>query len=706
MAGINIPGVNSKYGSNETVEKLMQVERIPLTREKETLEQYEKQQDAWRNVNKKASSLRDSVKSLYSFENPFNSKVTKSSDENAVTATASRNATYEDFKIDVVQVAQSDKYLSGELDKDTSVPPGSYTYKVADKKISFKWNGGSLQDFSKAINKRGGDLIRSRVLTTTKGRKAITIESQKTGASSPLSFEDDALTFAISSGMVEKTGGQVLTFGSNINELRLPPKSDNYEMKGMPEVNMEKVSVTEEGIKVPSRSGYKINIPSLIKDTNNTHLTFTLTVNDTEDITTVLNAMRNNPPIFPETGSASFNDIVVNNAPPATNSISEGNGQEPNQYATSPEYSKLNRRPDDLNPIETTNVLYVLKKDGTEEPIDIGRSFNDLVGGKVNVDIDLGLYENASAIVMNNRNTAKEFIVSPITVESPSLSNPFNPLHPISKACDSIVKYEGITIKRPSNSIDDIIPEVTLNIQDVTQKSAKISILPDKEAAKDALITFVGKYNQAIAEINILSQNKAELVDEIDYYTDEEKEEKRKVLGLFLSDSTLTGLKSSVQAITQANYRAKDDAAITLLSQLGIATNASYSGYTPGKLRGYLEIDEKKLDNALENNIDDIRNIFGFDSDGDLIVDSGLAYNLDKQLTSYVQTGGLFSLKTAGLDGKIKGSKQKITKLEEQLDKKEAELKARYSQMEGTLNSLEAQQTTIQNFSNKNNKQQ
>ena len=44
MAGISIPGVTDKYNTNETVEKLMQIERIPLTREQQTLETYKKQQ--------------------------------------------------------------------------------------------------------------------------------------------------------------------------------------------------------------------------------------------------------------------------------------------------------------------------------------------------------------------------------------------------------------------------------------------------------------------------------------------------------------------------------------------------------------------------------------------------------------------------------------------------------------------------------------
>ena len=266
--------------------------------------------------------------------------------------------------------------------------------------------------------------------------------------------------------------------------------------------------------------------------------------------------------------------------------------------------------------------------------------------------------------------------------------------------------YEGITIRRPENTIDDVVPEVTLNILDKTEKTAKISVKPDVESAKDALITFVGKYNQAIGQLNILSQNKQELIDEMDYLTDEEKKAQREKLGMFLSDSSLNTLKSNVQAITQARYPFNENAEITMLSQIGIATNASsYSGYTPSKLRGYLEIDEKKLDAELEKHLEDIKNIFGYDTDGDLIIDSGIGYKLDKQLTAYVQTGGIFALKTSGLDTKIKASEQKITRLESQMEQKEADLRNKYGQMEGALNSLENQQTTISNFSNRGNKE-
>jgi len=65
MAGLNIPGVTDRYNTADTVNKLMEVERVPLKREEKQLEQYKQQKDAWREINTQLTSLRDSTKTLY-----------------------------------------------------------------------------------------------------------------------------------------------------------------------------------------------------------------------------------------------------------------------------------------------------------------------------------------------------------------------------------------------------------------------------------------------------------------------------------------------------------------------------------------------------------------------------------------------------------------------------------------------------------------
>lgn len=682
MAGINIPGVTNQYNTNETVEKLMQIERIPLTREQKTLDSYKAQQDAWRSVNRKMTELRDSVKTLYSFDNPFNNKITSSTEEYAITADATRKATYESFKVDVIQPATADRFLSSELDSDTKVPAGTYTYRINDKSITMRWKGGSLQDFSNALNRRGGELLKTRVIGASKGKKTLSIESQKTGSENRLTFEDDAKTFAESSGMIIRVKPKTIEFGTNRNDYRnIQPETPEQER--LPQISAANLKISGENVVVPPRGGYALSIPETVLGTPGTHIQFAIKKQDATDITVALNKQESKP-VFPDSGTATFKDVTIRNAP---------------IDASLPPEPEKKIKP--LDPISTSDVLFVKMKDGSEKHISTPGL---LSGEETKIDISLDDYKNIDSLVIKNRNTGISLSVTSVSALNPSENRGFVPQHAISSADDAIIKYEGITIRRPTNTIDDVVPEVTLNVFDKTEKTATIAVKPDVESAKEALITFVGKYNQSLAEINILSQNKPEIVEELDYLSSDEKKEKQEKLGMFSTDSSLTSLKSALQTAASANYKFDEDAKITMLSQIGIATNATnYSGYTPSKLRGYLEIDEKKLDSELEKHLDDVRNMFGYDSDGDLIIDSGIGYKLDKQLTAYVQSGGVFAMKTSSLDARIKSSEQKIARLETQMDDKEAELRTKYGQMEGALNSLESQQNTIKNFSNSGN---
>lgn len=680
MAGLNIPGVTDQYNTNDTVEKLMKIERIPLTREQNQLESLKTEKNAWRDINTKLSSLRDNTKTLYSFENPFNSKLTSSTEEYAITAEANRSASLQSFKVDVIQAASSDRFLTDELENDFKVPVGTYTYKVGEKQITFNWKGGTLKDFSNAINKRGNNIIKSSIIGASAGNKSLLIEAVPTGKENRLIFEDDAKTFAFDSGMVDKIKSQTQTFASSQTEI-LPVNTIEYdEPVYMPPLSLTNTKYDEEKqtATVEPRGAYQVKVPEKILRDTDLHLQFTITQKETEDITPEINKTLIQPEL-PDAGTAEYGGIII------SNNLSDTNLNLPPEP------------PAPLEPVKTNSILYAVMEDGSEKEI----PYTPAEDGKAaQIDVKLLEYPGLKAIAIRNLNTGTSYEISSFTALDPVKDLGYGPKHPVSTADDAIIKYEGITITRSSNKIDDVVPEITLNIHDKTEKTATIAVKPDTEASKAAIIEFVGKYNQAVAELNILSQNKQEIIDELDYLSPEEKEAEQKKLGLFQSDFSLTNIKSNMSSTLAARYLFSDTAEITMLSQLGIATNAGgYSGgYSQSKLRGYLEIDEKKLDDAISNHLDDIKMLFGYDSDGDLIVDTGIAYKLDKQISAYTQTGGILAMKTSSLDSKIKSSESKISKLENQMAKKEAELRNKYSQMEGSLNSLEAQQNTISNF--------
>lgn len=680
MAGLNIPGVTDQYNTNDTVEKLMKIERIPLTREQNQLESLKTEKNAWRDINTKLSSLRDNTKTLYSFENPFNSKLTSSTEEYAITAEANRSASLQSFKVDVIQAASSDRFLTDELENDFKVPVGTYTYKVGEKQITFNWKGGTLKDFSNAINKRGNNIIKSSIIGASAGNKSLLIEAVPTGKENRLIFEDDAKTFAFDSGMVDKIKSQTQTFASSQTEILPVNKIEYDEPVYMPPLSLTNTKYDEEKqtATVEPRGAYQVKVPEKILRDTDLHLQFTITQKETEDITPEINKTLIQPEL-PDAGTAEYGGIII------SNNLSDTNLNLPPEP------------PAPLEPVKTNSILYAVMEDGNEKEI----PYTPAEDGKAaQIDVKLSEYPGLKAIAVRNLNTGTSYEISSFTALDPVKDLGYGPKHPVSTADDAIIKYEGITITRSSNKIDDVVPEITLNIHDKTEKTATIAVKPDIEASKAAIIEFVGKYNQAVAELNILSQNKQEIIDELDYLSPEEKEAEQKKLGLFQSDFSLTNIKSNMSSTLAARYLFSDTAEITMLSQLGIATNAGgYSGgYSQSKLRGYLEIDEKKLDDAISNHLDDIKMLFGYDSDGDLIVDTGIAYKLDKQISAYTQTGGILAMKTSSLDSKIKSSESKISKLENQMAKKEAELRNKYSQMEGSLNSLEAQQNTISNF--------
>lgn len=680
MAGLNIPGVTDQYNTNDTVEKLMKIERIPLTREQNQLESLKTEKNAWRDINTKLSSLRDNTKTLYSFENPFNSKLTSSTEEYAITAEANRSASLQSFKVDVIQAASSDRFLTDELENDFKVPVGTYTYKVGEKQITFNWKGGTLKDFSNAINKRGNNIIKSSIIGASAGNKSLLIEAVPTGKENRLIFEDDAKTFAFDSGMVDKIKSQTQTFASSQTEILPVNKIEYDEPVYMPPLSLTNTKYDEEKqtATVEPRGAYQVKVPEKILRDTDLHLQFTITQKETEDITPEINKTLIQPEL-PDAGTAEYGGIII------SNNLSDTNLNLPPEP------------PAPLEPVKTNSILYAVMEDGSEKEIPYTPAEDEKAA---QIDVKLSEYPGLKAIAVRNLNTGTSYEISSFTALDPVKDLGYGPKHPVSTADDAIIKYEGITITRSSNKIDDVVPEITLNVHDKTEKTATIAVKPDTEASKAAIIEFVGKYNQAVAELNILSQNKQEIIDELDYLSPDEKEAEQKKLGLFQSDFSLTNIKSNMSSTLAARYLFSDTAEITMLSQLGIATNAGgYSGgYSQSKLRGYLEIDEKKLDDAISNHLDDIKMLFGYDSDGDLIVDTGIAYKLDKQISAYTQTGGILAMKTSSLDSKIKSSESKISKLENQMAKKEAELRNKYSQMEGSLNSLEAQQNTISNF--------
>jgi len=496
MSDIFIPGLNSRFDTARIVDDLMRLERIPRDRAASNIERIQAERGFWQDVNRRASSLRESARHLFSFQNPFNDRIVRSSDEFALTATASRDALEQERSFTVRQLAQADRFLSAPLQQDFRVEAGTFTFSVGDNEVSFDFRGGSLREFADALNRRGGDTLRASLIAVQPGTNSLIIESRITGEENRLNFSGSALTLGEEIGMIEFV-----------------------------------------------------------------------------------------------------------------------NGSDP------------------------------------DDPIGI------------------------------------------------------RPLNAVATAQNAVIVMEGIEINRSGNEIDDLLPGVTLNLRETTERPVRLQVMPDREAVKDAIISFVGNYNRLMAEINILTRNDPRVVEEITYFTREEREDAMQRLGAFAGDSTLQQMRNSLMRIVSSPHQTSDEHNLALLAQIGISTDARRSGAATdvSRLRGYLEIDERALDAAIASNLPGIRQLFGMDTTGDMLVDSGVAFAVDSLMRPYTETSGLLTQRSRNLESRIVQEQRRIDTLDRQLAAREADLRRQYSQMESAFNRMEQMSQSLNRFQLQNN---
>jgi len=671
MSDVYVPGVSSRFNSEKLIEDLMKLERLPKDRAEKNIDSLQVQKGYWQEVGRRINAVRESSRMLYSFQNPFNERIVRSADENVISASATREAAEQSYRFTVKQTAQADRFLSSPLDEKMKIESGNYTFSVGSEEIPINFRGGTLKDFVETVNRRGRDKISASLISVQSGTKSLLIESKVTGEANRLNFSGDTVGLMINIGMMEQgndTRKDIPISGSTVR---------NTVSQG------GNVTVNDGILKLPARSSASLPLGVSIDSDSPVILKLeTSTKVETGGFFEVPQ-----PPPGPKipSGSVAYGGITIDNEPSA---------------APFPQWKPppIPQRHDDLA------VLSLVFADGSSAklpPISDSDSFtsrqyrlSDIAQGRAIMSLNI-----------ENSNTHREISISKVEIYDPTaLSGGLKPSNAVSTAQDAIVTMEGIEMKRPSNSISDIISGVTLNVKNSSDRPVELKVNADIDAVKDALITFVGNYNRLMAEVNVLTRTDARIIDELTYLDKDEAAEMKKRLGAFNGDTTLNTFKSNLQRTVSAPYPTSMERDLALLSQIGISTNVRSSSfsYEPSRLRGYLEIDEKALDTALETKFMAIKELFASDTTGDMIADTGIAVNVDTLAKPFVDIGGIITLKTNTIDSRIKQDERRIDTMERQLAAKEMELKIQYSRMESAYSRMEQMTNSLDNFNQQN----
>lgn len=647
MSDITIPGISSRRGMDTTkmVEDLMEIERIPVRRLERDVEAYEIQRRTWQDLGRNLSDLRDAARTLYGIDNPFRNRTGRADEPSVVSVSATRQAREGSEEITVLQTAGRDRFASPSIARDFRVQAGVYEFTLGDTTRSFRYSGGTLQDFADQVNRRVADVVRVNVVPDTRTTQRIVFEGQGEGAEARLSFGGAARELVQEIGLLSPPRPDHSTGILDDQPLRLEPGQ-------------------EETIPLPRPFAIE---PGMVLQYEAR----------TEEIPREPWEPPPAPPgpELPSPGSVTLEGITI---------------QDEIFELDLPRYES----PEPPEIVEDNRAMTLIG-DGRRvdlPPVPERDSFET-----VTIQADL-LPRNAESFAFANRNTDRILEIRNVRILDPDARDGATPVHAIETARDARILYSGLEITRPTNAIDDLIPGVTLNLRRASPDPVRIDVEPDRETAKDAIINFVGFYNQAVRDINIYTRTDRALIDQVDYFSPEERERMESRLGIFQGETTLNQLRSRMQTIMMEAYGGADDP-LRLLAELGISSNASGGGALDlSRMRGYMEINEATLDRALESNFAAVGRLFGRDTTGDLIMDSGAAVAMERFITPYVRTGGIIAGRSSGLDSRISQTETRIDRYNDRLETTEQRLRREFGRMEGALDQLEDQSRSLDNL--------
>ncbi|SFM23519.1 flagellar hook-associated protein 2 [Gracilibacillus orientalis] len=259
----------------------------------------------------------------------------------------------------------------------------------------------------------------------------------------------------------------------------------------------------------------------------------------------------------------------------------------------------------------------------------------------------------------------------------------------------------GLDTEREKNTFE--IDGVTFNIKQTFTDSVSTNVSNDTEAVYENITEFVDTYNTLIDAVN----SKVYEEHHRDYkpLTDEQRESLSDTQqedwtdmaksGLLRRDSILQGALSDIRSDFYASVNNDDSVnSFSHLSDLGITTTSDYmSG-------GKLEIDDKKLREAIESDPDGVQNIFS--SDGDTYEEQGITTRLFDTVNSsmdriYERAGRATATESQYTIGRnLTDIEDQITRFEDRLQQKEDRYYSQFTAMEQAMQRYNSQAQYMQ----------
>ncbi|HOV14566.1 MAG TPA: flagellar filament capping protein FliD, partial [Spirochaetota bacterium] len=580
-----------------------------------------------------------------------------------------RNAEIGEYSLEIKSKASSHRIASESLPKNYNIPAGEYQFIIGKEKITVPFSGGTVENFIDIIKKYGKDTLKATITNNTATTQILILESTKTGKDNVIAFGNDKT----------KDVFQKMNFFEEIVSF---DKKFALDKKYITDVSSKKKQIKfldESTLLVSQEQMFKFTLPEKINYKNGLtmEIDLKLQIIDPEK-SEVEEELIPTGPNFGRTGDTEIYSILLD-------------GEK--QIINIPELVKKEETKEEKTVITDDKYLEIITNKRTikVDELDVSETKKTLSFKMRDLILPDETIEN---IILKNNNTLKKLEVSNLRFYDEDSKSGVRFKQELSKADNALIYLDGLRIERDSNNIDDLIKGVTLNIFDTTTKKERLQIDRDYPKIVSTIVDFIKDYNEIITMVKDKSKVEINDLGEIEGR------------GVFSGDYGLSSLASKLRTIMMNPYTTQYGQELSLLSQIGVSTNASESrGMNTDKLftGGVLEINEDKFVEKMEKFPEGVKQLFGYDSNGDLVADTGIGFEVENLLKLYTSKGeGFFDGKVKTIDLQIKDKDKQIASYQNKLKDEEKKLKEQFYKMEKAAQDLQENQKKINNFNKQN----
>jgi flagellar hook-associated protein 2 len=224
----------------------------------------------------------------------------------------------------------------------------------------------------------------------------------------------------------------------------------------------------------------------------------------------------------------------------------------------------------------------------------------------------------------------------------------------VTAAEDAAFTLEGQALTSASNSVTDVIPDVTLTLKKVTEASTPVNlnVSTNTNSVKGMIEAFVTAYNDLQAMISEQTSFNATTGQ----------------AGILQGDALTRTVQNQLRSMISGSYG--DGGSVKSLLDLGVTTERD----------GSLKLDSSKLNTALSSNFSDVTALFS--------AENGLANRLEESLKGYLQSSGTLDSRTDSINSQMSRIDDDREALSRRLTSLEARLLSQFNAMDAIVAQL------------------